>query len=230
MSIANLKTRHIACVAIALALCGANPAARASDKTEAAELVAQSRDTLRSLVNDRDFVSMKSALAQAKGVLIFPQVVKAGFILGGAGGTGVLLAREGGSSTWAGPAFYTMGSASLGLQAGAVSAEMVMLVNSQKALDSLRKNKVKLGADASVALGSMGVDKDKVLNTDFVVYSKVKGAFAGVAVDGSVLDVRESLNAAYYGKPATPDDIVFKRSVSNPDAVVLQNAVADAAK
>ena len=75
MSIANLKTRHIACVAVALALCGANPGARASDKTEAAELVAQSRDTLRSLVNDRDFVSMKSALAQAKGVLIFPQVV-----------------------------------------------------------------------------------------------------------------------------------------------------------
>ena len=230
MSTTNLKTRHIACVAMAFALCGAHLSVRASDKSDAAELVSQSRDTFRSLVSDHDFVSMKSALAQAKGVLIFPQVVKAGFILGGAGGTGVLLARDGDAGAWAGPAFYTRGSASLGLQAGAVSAEMVMLVNSQKALDSLRKNKIKLGADASVALGSMGVDKDKVLNTDFVVYSRVKGAFAGVAVDGSVLDVRENLNAAYYGRAATPDDILFKRSVSNPDAVVLQNAVADATK
>lgn len=230
MTIATIQTRHIASVAIALSLCGANLPAQASDKTDAAELVTQSRDTFRTLVNDSEFASMKTALAQAKGVLIFPQVVKAGFILGGAGGTGVLLARDGGAGAWVGPAFYTMGSASLGLQAGAASAEMVMLVNSQKALDSLRKNKIKLGADASVALGSRGIDKDKVLNTDFVVYSKVKGAFAGVAVDGSVLDVRESLNAAYYGKPATPDDILFKRSVSNPDAVVLQNAVADAAK
>ena len=66
--------------------------------------------------------------------------------------------------------------------------------------------------------------------TDFIVYSKVKGAFAGVAVDGSVLDVRQSLNTAYYGQPATPVDILVKRSVNNPEAVPLLSAVEQAAK
>lgn len=226
MNTESIVRRAIGPAAIALA--SATCPALASDKADAEALVLKSRATVQALANDSEFAAMKTALAQAKAVFIFPKVLKAGFVLGGSGGTGVLLAHDAGSGTWIGPAFYTIGSASLGLQAGASSAEVVMVVNSQKALDSLYTNKLKIGAEATAALGSKGVDKGAAINADFVVYSKAKGAFAGIAVDGSVLDVRETLNAAYYGKSATPVDILVKRSVSNPQAGSLRAAVAEA--
>lgn len=203
--------------------------ARASDRSDAEELVEKSRLTVQALAADRDFVEMRRALAQARAVLVFPQVLRAGFILGGAGGSGVLMARNAATGTWSGPAFYTMGSASIGLQAGASSAETVMVIRSQKALDSLYTNKLKLGTDASVALGSKGAEKGSALNADFVVFAKVKGAFAGVTVDGAVLDVRQTLNRAYYGQEATPLDILGKRIVEPPEASALQATLADAA-
>lgn len=225
-------SRLAAPLALAL-LCAAGPA-RASDKSDAEGLVSDAKATIETLAKDPDYAAMRSALAQAKAVLIFPKVLRAGFVLGGSGGTGVLLARDSATGQWAGPAFYTVASASLGLQAGVSSAEVVMVVNSQKALDSLHTNKLKLGADASAALGSKGVERGAALNTtlkaDFVVYSKVRGAFAGVSVDGSVLDVRQTLNSAYYGRATTPIEILIKRSVSNPAASALQAAVAEAAR
>ncbi|MCV2370942.1 lipid-binding SYLF domain-containing protein [Roseateles oligotrophus] len=220
----------LAVAAIAVGFFIGSPSAQAADKAEAESLVAKSAATIKALANDPDFASMKSELAKAHAVLIFPQVLKAGFFLGGAGGNGVLMARDGNTGAWVGPAFYTMGAASLGLQAGASSAEMVMLVNSQKALDSLYTNKVKLGADVTAALGSKAVGKNLSLNADFVVYSKAKGAFAGIAVDGAVLDVRRTINAAYYEQAATPIDILVKRIASNADANGLQAALQDAAK
>lgn len=204
--------------------------AHAADRSDAEELVAKSRLTVQALAADRDFIEMRRALAQARAVLVFPQVLRAGFILGGAGGSGVLMVRDAATGAWVGPAFYTMGSASVGLQAGASAAETVMVIQSQKALDSLYTNKLKLGTDASAALGSKGAEKASALNADFVVFAKVKGAFAGVTVDGAVLDVRQTLNTAYYGREATPVDILVKRSVQQSEASALQAALADAAR
>lgn len=214
-----------AVLAMALAACGTSLSARAADRADAESLVTKSRLTIEALARDAAFAPLKAALAQAKAVLIFPQVLKAGFFLGGSGGSGVLMARDAATGQWAGPAFYTMGSASIGLQAGAASAEMVMVVHSQKALESLYANKLTLGSDATAALGSKGIEKSAGLDADFVVYAKVKGAFAGVSVDGSVLDVRQQLNAAYYGEAATPVDILVRHSVRNPDATRLQTTL-----
>jgi SH3 domain-containing YSC84-like protein 1 len=211
------------------ATCIALPA-RASDATDAKNLVDKAAVTISSLANDKDFATLGAAMGKARAVLVFPEVLKAGFILGGSGGSGVLLVRDAKTGDWSGPAFYTMGSASLGFQAGASSAEMVMVINSQKALDSLYTNKVKLGGDASVALGPKGAGTGASISTDFVVYAKAKGAFAGIAVDGSVVDVREKLNAGYYGKAVTPVDILVKREVSSPDSANLQAALKKIAK
>lgn len=204
--------------------------AGASDKSDADALVDKARATVQEFSRSEDFASLRPALAKAKGVLVFPQVLKAGFVLGGSGGSGVLLVRDEATGRWSQPAFYTMGGASLGLQAGASSAEVLMVVRSQKALDSMHTNKLKLGGDASVALGSKGVGTGAAIDADFIVYAKVKGAFAGLAVDGSVLDVRESLNAAYYGKATTPVDILVRKTARNAGAAGLQAALADAAK
>ena len=227
----NITRRHLTLVGIGLAAAAATATlpARASDASDAADLVMKSQATITTFGASKEFPTFSPALAKARAVLIFPQVLKAGFILGGSGGSGVLLVRDGKTGNWVGPAFYTMGSASLGFQAGASAAEVVMIVNSQKALDSLYSNKVKLGGDASVALGPKGVGSGAALNADFIVYATVQGAFAGLSVDGSVLDVRQGLNEGYYGKKASPVEILVKREASKPDSAGLQAAVKKAA-
>jgi len=218
----NNARRNLTLAAAALAaVMSAAPALAADDAAEAHGLVAKAKETVSEFAANKDFPTFAPALGKAKAVLIFPQILKAGFVLGGSGGSGVLLVRDA-KGDWTGPAFYTMGSASLGFQAGASSAEVVMIVNSQKALDSLYTNKFKLGGDASVAAGPKGVGTGASLTADFVVYSTVKGAFAGMSVDGSVLDVRQSLNQAYYGKPVTPVDIVVKKDATSADAAGLR--------
>ena len=202
----------------------------ASDAADAAALVDKAEITVRELAKDKDFASLGAALGRARAVLVFPQVLKAGFVLGGSGGSGVLLVRDEKTGDWVGPAFYTMGSASIGFQAGASAAETLMVVNSQKALDSLYTSKLKLGGDASVAAGPKGAGTGASVGADFIVYAKAKGAFAGLAVDGSVLDVRQTLNSAYYGKAATPVDILVKREVANPAAAKLQATLKGVAR
>ena len=225
----NISRRSLALGVFALATATGSAPALASDASEAAELVRKAQATIAGFGANKEFPTFSPALAKAKAVLIFPQILKAGFILGGSGGNGVLLVRDAKSGRWVGPAFYTMGSASLGFQAGASSAEVVMIINSQKSLDSLYSNKVKLGGDASAAIGPKGVGTGTAFDSDFIVYSTVKGAFAGLAVDGSVLDVRQSLNNGYYGRKATPVEILIKQQHKKPEAAGLQAAVKKAA-
>jgi lipid-binding SYLF domain-containing protein len=92
------------------------------------------------------------------------------------------------------------------------------------------KRQIKLGGDASVAAGPVGVGQAANLTADFVSYARSKGAFIGMSVEGSVIDVRNSLNNAYYGREVTPVDILVKRSVSNKHSVPLRGALAAAGK
>jgi lipid-binding SYLF domain-containing protein len=189
----------------------------ASDADDAQAIVDRARVTLGEFLRDDNYSWMRDHIKDAKGVLIYPQVLKAGFIFGGSGGTGVLLSREG-KSDWSAPAFYTMGSVSFGLQIGGESAEVILLVMSQKGMDSLLTSKFKLGGDASVALGPVGGGAKGDITADFLSFSKSKGLYAGLNLDGSYLSVRDSLNKAYYGKDATPADIIVKQSVGNKGA------------
>jgi len=117
-------------------------------------------------------------------------------------------------------AFYTLGSVSFGLQIGGEAAEVVLLVMSQKGVDSLLTSKFKLGGDTSIALGPVGTGRSG-RHRDFISFAKSKGLYAGLNLDGSYVDVRATLNKAYYGKEATPVDIIVKRSVSNKGAAPL---------
>jgi len=200
----------------------------AADKEDAQGIVDKARVTLGELMRDDNYKWMKEHLKDAKGVLIYPQVLKAGFILGGSGGTGVLLARDGNTGEWSDPAFYTLGSVSFGLQIGGEAAEVVVLVMSQKGMDSLLTSKFKLGGDASVALGPVGGGAKGDVTADFISFAKSKGLYAGLNLDGSYVDVRSSLNKAYYDKEATPVDIIVKHSVSNKGAVPLREELKKA--
>jgi lipid-binding SYLF domain-containing protein len=197
---------------------------------EAQSIVDKSKGTINDLMSDSAFSWLYGHLATAKGVLIFPQVLKAGFFLGGSGGTGVLLIHDLSTGTWSEPAFYTLGSVTFGLQIGGEAAQVVMVAMNQKAIDSLLSSSVKLGGDVSVAIGPLGGGAKGAVTVpevtaDFVSFSKAKGLYAGLNVEGSVLQVRDGLNSAYYGKTITPKDIIVNKTAGNSGADGLRSAL-----
>jgi lipid-binding SYLF domain-containing protein len=224
----GIRVFAFATILAAMLLIVAGPGAMAADEEDAQGIVDKARVTFGDFMRDDNYKWMRDHLKDAKGVLIYPQVLKAGFILGGSGGTGVLLSRDGKTGAWSNPAFYTMGSVSFGLQIGGESAEVILLVMSQKGMDSLLTSKFKLGGDASIALGPVGGGAKGDITTDFLSFAKSKGLYAGLNLDGSYIDVRESLNKAYYDKAVTPADIIVKQSVSNTGAVPLREELKKA--
>jgi lipid-binding SYLF domain-containing protein len=202
----------------------------AADRYQAQGLVDRARITFSEFMRDPYYSWLHQNLDRAKGVLIFPQVIKGGFIWGGSGGTGVFLVRDERTGSWGEPAFYTIGSVTFGLQIGGEASEVVVLAMTQKAIDSLLSSSFKLGGDASIALGPIGggakanADIPSV-TADFLSFAKSKGLYAGLNLEGSVIAVRGSLNDAYYGKAVRPADIVVKHDVSNSRSAELREAL-----
>src|SRR5213079_2906019 len=123
---------------------------------------------------------LQQNIGRAKAVMVAPEVVKAGFIFGGSGGRAVTLARDEKTGKWAGPAFYTLATASVGFQAGVAVSEVVALVTSDKALRALMATSVKLGPDASIAAGPVGAGAKADIVSDLVTFSRDKGVYGGL--------------------------------------------------
>ena len=144
-------------------------------------------------------------LADAHGVAVIPRVVKAGFIIGGRGGHGVVLERKDG--VWGVPTFVSIGGASIGFQAGVEAADVVLVFKSRKSLDRILegKGKVTLGVDAAIAAGPVGrqaeAGTDGRLQAEIVSYSRSRGLFAGIALDGAALVNDRDANAAFAQYP-----------------------------
>lgn len=193
-------------------------------------LVDEARVVVDNFIADPDMAWCREYMKNAKGLLIVPDLYKGAWFLGGSGGRGVLLVRDQGTSEWLGPAFYNIGSVSFGLQFGGQKSEVMILVMTQKGLESLYSTSVKLGGDASVAIGPIGVGAQGAtapsLNVDYISFAKPIGAFLGVSLDGAVIDENYDWNKAYYGRPLRPADIIAGRNVVNPSSVNLRTAVA----
>jgi lipid-binding SYLF domain-containing protein len=217
------RLHHILVIAIALF---AAPALAQQDQQD---IVDKARITLNALRGDPDHPGLANALARAKAVIIIPSLLKAGFIVGGEGGSGVLLAR-GANGEWSAPAFYTMASGSIGLQVGAQDAEVIFTVMTDKGLQQVIQNQFKLGADASIAVGPKGggVEASTTLNmgADIYSFSRARGAFAGGSFEGSFIKAREEWNKIYYGQTLSVEDIVLHGKASNPGADALRQALA----
>jgi len=186
--------------------------------------------TFRNFMADQEMEWFQKNLKDAKALLIVPNLLKAGFILGGSGGSGVLVARDPKTGNWSQPAFYTAGSVTYGLQIGGESAEVIMMIRTQKALDSLYTTEFKLGGDVSVAAGPVGKGAKANVTAAVVTFAKSKGLFAGLSMEGSVLKVSDKSNKAYYGKAVSPLDIVVKNEASNPGSAGLLAELKKAAK
>jgi SH3 domain-containing YSC84-like protein 1 len=229
----KLGTWVLAGIFMATMLTGFYGTASAADKTEAQSIIDKSKGAITDLMNDEAFSWLHGYLRTARGVLIFPQVIKGGFFFGGSGGTGVLMVRDEATGSWSEPAFYTVGSVTFGLQIGGEAAEVVMVATNQRAIDSLLSSTVKLGGDASVAIGPVGAGAKGSMTVpevraDFVSFTKTKGLYAGLNLEGSVLAVRDGLNDAYYGRAIMPKDIIVLKAVSNPGSDELRSALKKA--
>jgi lipid-binding SYLF domain-containing protein len=193
----------------------------ADDAGDAKKLVDQAEATLKNFLSDPDMKWFGSHLQEAKGVYIVPKLMKGAFIFGVEGGNGVMLAR-GEKGSWSEPVFYETSAASFGLQAGAQSQEAILLIMTPKAVDSLLANKIKLGADGSVAIGPKGEGADTNLTADFITFTRAKGLYAGVSFDGALIRSRDELNAAYYGQDVRPSDIIIAHKAKpNPHSKEL---------
>ena len=207
-------------------------AARADDATDARHLVERAKITFDSFMIKNDLISLRDLLKKAKGVFIAPQVLRGAFIIGGSGGSGVLLVRDPKTGQWNGPAFYTMGEASFGLQIGGEAAEVLLLAMTDRGVTALLSHSVKLGADVGVSVGPVGAGADAStvnLSADIISYSHSKGLYGGISVEGAVVAVRGGWNEAYYGKKVTPTDILIRGDARNEHAAKLIESVSKAA-
>ena len=185
-------------------------------QSEQQKLVDRADKTLSNFLRDPDMTWLQQNIGRAKAVMVAPEVVKAGFIFGGSGGRAVTLARDEKSGKWAGPAFYTLATASVGFQAGVSVSEVVTLVMTEKGLNSLLAPSVKLGGDASVAAGPIGAGAKADVVADFVSFSRAKGLYGGLNLDGTVIAISNEWNEAYYNKKGIlPPDIIVRMTARN---------------
>lgn len=203
--------------------------ASANDYIDTLALVDQSTILMKSFGDDPEMHWFHDNVQYAKAVFIVPQMLKAGFFIGGSGGSGALLSRDMKTNTWSYPVFYTMGSVSFGLQIGGEASEIVLMVMSEKGMDSMLSTSFKLGADVTVAVGPMGTGA-KTATADIIAFARAKGAFMGVSIEGAVIKPRDKWNAAYYKQQVSPADIIIRNVSSNPHADKLRAAVSKQAK
>jgi lipid-binding SYLF domain-containing protein len=212
----------IAALALALTAC----AGSISQKRAAAQdLVNLSAETFTRMQNDSTVARFRGLIQDAQGLVIFPAVVKAGFIVGAEGGSGVFVAR-GSDGRYGPPAFYTLASGSVGLQVGAQSTEMVMVLRNQKAVNAVLRHQGKFGADMGVTVGVIGAGVEaattSALGADIVAIAVgLVGIYGGVSLEGAALVRRSDLNEAYYAPGAEPHAIVIERRFTNPGTDTL---------
>jgi lipid-binding SYLF domain-containing protein len=212
----------------ALAATGGRAAAQSPDQTE---LVDRAKATLERMLADREYATFKRMLPNCKAALIVPSLFRAGFVVGGEGGSGVLMSRNP-QNEWSYPAFMYVAAGSVGLQIGVQEAEVVLLVMTDNGLFQVTTNEFRMGVDASVAAGPTGAGRQASttfnFGADIYSFSKTRGLYGGVSFDGSIIRPRLEWNRSYYGRSASTRQIIIEREVTNPSADQLRATLARA--
>jgi lipid-binding SYLF domain-containing protein len=189
--------------------------ARADDVMDARHVLEKAALTVETVrAAQKSSTTMDNLLRRAKGVMVIPAYYKAGFILGGGYGDGVLLQRQS-EAAFGDPAFYRMTSGSIGLQAGMQSAEIVFMILTDKGLEAMLNDEFKLGANVGISVGSVGAGAEASTTTnvgnDIVAYSANAGLFAGGALEGAIIKPRKDWNAAVYGLGNDEPRVIVRR-------------------
>ena len=201
-------------LATTAAVAGQREDVRADD---AVRVVKQIQSIPESAIPDR-------LLDEAKAIVVVPDTIKAGFMLGGRRGLGLMSVKSP-DGTWSNPVFVKLAGASFGLQAGVQSADVILVFRSERGVDSIVNGKFTLGADAGIAAGPVGRNAaaatDGALKAEIWSWSRARGLFAGVALDGAVLSIDNGANRTAYGSGTTPRAVFEGRAPQAPSAAIV---------
>lgn len=171
----------------------------------------------------------RGILESAEGIAVFPSLIKGGVIVGGQHGRGILSARDRKNNTWSSPAFLSITGGSFGAQIGAQAIDLVLVVNNQRGLEQLVQNQFKIGADAGVAAGPVGreasASTDIKMRAQILSYSRTRGLFAGVTLNGSTIRQDRDANDRFYGMGYRTGQIVFDGLGGAPEPVNAWKAI-----
>ncbi|HXW62213.1 MAG TPA: lipid-binding SYLF domain-containing protein [Candidatus Acidoferrales bacterium] len=195
----------------------------ADDKTKDDDRLESAGQVLKEIMNIPDDIP-QNLLDKAECVIVLPTVLKAAFVVGGSYGRGAMTCRSGGSfqGPWGAPSMIDLEGGSFGFQIGGQATDFVLLVMNEGGANAILSSKVKLGADASAAAGPVGrdaeADTDVTMRAEILTYSRARGLFAGVSLEGSTLRPDNDANERVYGKKISAKDIVLHGAVPIPPA------------
>jgi lipid-binding SYLF domain-containing protein len=219
--------RFVATAALAL-LALLQTACSANTQGEQQTLVDRATLTVQDMMTQTVSEDPKNLLRNAKAVMVCPRIFKAGFFFGGEGGNCVMLARAG-NGTWSYPAFYTIGSGSFGFQFGIQDSQLFIMIMTQKGLNAVLDSQIKLGANASIAIATLGAgvqgSTTTAVGADIVAFSASRGLFGGIALEGSVMSTQTEWNQSYYGHPYAARQLVMGMEGGNPGADPLRDVL-----
>ena len=213
-----------------LSLCLLPPAFSNAGVSEEAKVQA-STAVVKEIMEIPESAIPPSLLRSAHGIAIFPDLLKAGFILGGRYGCGVLLVRNE-DGTWSNPVFFRLIGGSFGWQIGAQSTDVILVLKSIRSLEAISGGKFTLGADASIAAGPVGrqaeAATDVLLTAEILSYSRSRGLFLGLSLEGAAIQVDYGSTAAFYNVPGLlPTEILKNRNMSAPASAAELRRVLD---
>ena len=205
----NRKVSSFALIVLIVSLLVGSTVSAASPET----IISQSIAALQEMAVEPDASAMVSLLREARGVAIFPSVVKAGIFLGGKYGEGLVLQRDQATGRWYGPSFVTMKGVSYGLQFGVQSTALVLVINNDEGMERFRgSQEFTLGGDIGIAAGPLGrqagASTDVQLKSAIYSYSMSKGLFAGFSLEGAIIETDHDANRTYWGRAVLPEDIL----------------------
>lgn len=202
---------------------------QAASESDARELVMSAQYAFDDLTDKGTNATVRSLLKDARGVMIFPSVVKGAVGIGGEGGSGVLLVR-GEDGVWSYPAFYHMSSISIGLQIGGQENRFLLILMTDNAVRKVMSGDTQVGGDLSAVAVENGIDKSTGTTTgrrDIYYHAETQGGlFAGVSLEGTKIKARNKMAEKYYGQEFTVRDILIERRAANPQAEELRTTIA----
>lgn len=212
-------------LALALAVFALSVATLTAQSSDEARRVSDAATVLDEIMAAADKAVPRSIMEKAEAIAVFPSLLKAGFVVGAQRGHGVLSVRDKKTGAWSAPAFLTITGGSIGAQFGAQAIDLVLVVNNQRGLEQLVKNQFKIGADAGVAAGPVGreasASTDLLLRAQILSYSRARGLFAGVTLNGSTIRQDRDANERFYGTAFRTGQIVFEGKATAPESVAV---------